>query len=109
MISRISPRQCLFAWLGPVADLQQKRLLRFWHLISDIPVTINYKPMQEPINKTADASAKENARTAPAQHDANVPADTNKQAADEAKEEIEAEVKESFKDENAPVEPAVGN
>ena len=65
--------------------------------------------MQEPINKTADASAKENAHTAPAQHNAKVPADTNKKAAEEAKEEREAEVKESFKDENVPVEPVVGN
>ena len=65
--------------------------------------------MQEPINKTANASAKENAHTSPDQHDANVPADTNKKAADEAKEEIEAEVKGSFKDEDVPVEPAVGN
>ena len=65
--------------------------------------------MQEPINKTADDSAKENAHAAPAQHDAIVPADTNKKAADEAKEEIEAEVKESFKDEDVPVEPVVGN
>ncbi len=65
--------------------------------------------MQEPINKTADASAKENAHTPPAPHDANVPGDTTKKATDETKEEIEAEVKESFKDEDVPVEPAVGN
>ena len=65
--------------------------------------------MQEAIDKTADASVKENAHTAPAQQDANFPADTNKKAADEAKEEIEAEVKESFKDEDVPVEPVVGN
>ena len=65
--------------------------------------------MQEPINKTADASAKENVHAAPAQQDANMLADKNKKATDEAKEEIEAEVKESFKDEDVPVEPAVGN
>jgi len=65
--------------------------------------------MQEPINKTADASVKENAHAAPAQQDANMLVDTNKKTADEAKEETEAEVKESFKDEDVPVEPVVGN
>lgn len=65
--------------------------------------------MQEPINKTTDASAKENSITGPAHQDANMLVDTNKKAADETKEEIEEEVKESFKDEDTPVEPAVGN
>ena len=59
--------------------------------------------------KTPGASAKENSNTGQAQHNANTQADANKKAADEAKDEIEAEVKESFKDEDTPVEPVVGN
>lgn len=65
--------------------------------------------MQEIINKKAGTSTKESSDTTTAQKDANCVADMNKNEADEAKEKTEEEVKESFKDEDVPVEPAVGN
>ena len=65
--------------------------------------------MQEVINKIADSSVKESSNTTPAENAANSITAINKKEEDEAKDEVEAEVKESFKDENVPVEPAVGN
>jgi hypothetical protein len=64
--------------------------------------------MQEVINETAGRSVKDPITT-PAKKDANGITAINKKEEDEVKEETEAEVKESFKDENVPVEPAVGN
>lgn len=55
--------------------------------------------MQEVINKTAAISVKESPNEA----------GINKKAIDEAKEKTEAEVKESFKDEDVPMEPVLGN
>ena len=65
--------------------------------------------MQEVINKIADSSVKESSNTTPAENAVNSITLVNKKEEAEAKEEVEAEVKESFKDENVPVEPAVGN
>jgi len=65
--------------------------------------------MQEVINKIADSSVKESSNTTPAENAANSITLVNKKEEAEAKEEVEAEVKESFKDENVPEEPAVGN
>ena len=65
--------------------------------------------MQEVINKIADSSVKESSNTTPAENAVNSITLVNKKEEAEAKEEVEAEVKESFKDENVPVVPAVGN
>ena len=65
--------------------------------------------MQELISKTAGTSKKESSNITPAQKEANSVADINKNEVGEAKEKTEEEVKESFKDEDVPVEPVVGN